>query len=98
MALVGSGFMPKTTLYLPLPSSNSYHQKALTIRCAARKGRGLSKGDGPKINSVLRITRSIEVSVRDQENIAPFGFKTVEENEDSKKDDTSALETEATDN
>jgi len=59
-------------------------------RCAARKGRG-SWEYGPKIHNVLRISKRIEVSVR-EENIDPFGFNAVEDNKDSKKDDASALE------
>ena len=55
----------------------------------------MSKGDGPTIHYVLRISKRIEVSVREK-NIDPFGFHAVKDNKDSKKDDASAVESEAT--
>jgi hypothetical protein len=59
--------------------------------CSSKRERIVSKGEyGPKIHNVLRISKRIEVSVR-EENIDPFGFNAVEDNKDSKKDDASAL-------
>jgi hypothetical protein len=53
--------------------------------CSSKRERIVSEGEyGPKIHNVLRISKRIEVGVR-EENIDPFGFNAVEDNKTAKR-------------